>query len=1271
MADLEAKKKKRQGVQAWLKRAIKSCEILMGKELKQVPQKEFTAVLENLEKRLRAWEEAQTEVEQAVDAKDIEEEVDSAADFYETVAAGKLSLEMAWEAAHPPIDVPQAPSENGSSGSRSSGPNISVRLPKLDLPTFDGDVTKFTPFWQQFGACVDEQEIPVVTKFNYLIGLLKGDAKSLLEGLPVTRENYEEAKGLLKKRYGRKAVIVFAHIQALLRLEVPDVTDVKELSKFYDRLVANVRALEALEVTADQFGVVLTPVIVSRLPEDIRMEWSRDSVDHEADLTFLMDFLETEIQRRERCRAFGGLEIEKKNKDKQWKQSSQPGTAAALHTNSGSKPRCFFCEGAHHSTRCYKFLENDIEKRKEWVVSKRLCFRCLSNYHYAKACRKKCTNCSREHHAVLCPRNIRTNTCEKVKVDDKSTSDEQQTGVGLLSINQSVSFLPTARVEVQCRDGSWQSATLLFDSGADRSYVSKSLVSKVGPKWVRNTSVSFATFGGRNQGSRSKVFQLGVRGRTGSRVDINVCEIPVICLPLHRPTVHKRILEAFDVELADEFSGGELCIDILIGQDLFWSLMKDGLVRHKGSNVSAQESVFGWVLSGSHGQGTSSGVAMLNISSIPDDIVSRFWDLESIGVSERSDPDSLVERFCAGVEYKDGRYEVGLTWREKHPPLLDNKPVAIARLRRLEKRLEKEPALREGYDRALQDMEDSGFIEEVCDGANKENLTFYLPHHPHVREESVSTKIRPVFDGSCKGRNGVSLNDCLDAGPNLNPCIANVILRFRRWRYAITADVKKAFLQIGLKEEDQDVHRFVVRRGNELRIMKFVRVAFGVSCSPFLLAATIWYHLSKYPSSFTVQELSENLYVDDFLSGADSEAEVRQLHMEASRIMDEAGMQLAKWSSNESSVMGGCIEGQAQSQYVKVLGVSWKHEQDMFGFVGAELPDPVRYTKRGVLSLLARMFDPLGFVLPFTVTARFLFQDIWRLGLAWDEDLPKDLQTAFKKWLDGLETLKEVSIPRSFFKGRWTGSICNIELHAFGDASLKGYGACVYMRYRDASGGVQCTLVRSCARVAPMERKTLPRLELLGCLVTAQLLNSVIKTLHLEGVKYTCWSDSMVALGWIRGLPSKWKQWVANRVTTIQGLTNLENWRHVAGLENPADLVTRGVSGDILLQSKLWWQGPSFLLEPELSLPVSVIRMPDGCKEVEAERKKSENNALLVCPDVESVIPFHRWSSLSKAYRVIAWVIRFINRARKKGPATKQLSADEFVAAKEVFVSLS
>ena len=194
---------------------------------------------------------------------------------------------------------------------------------------------------------------------------------------------------------------------------------------------------------------------------------------------------------------------------------------------------------------------------------------------------------------------------------------------------------------------------------------------------------------------------------------------------------------------------------------------------------------------------------------------------------------------------------------------------------KLEEKLDRDPALKEGYNQALLEMEDKGYIIDA-DKESTGSKIHYLPHHPHVRESSSTYKIRSVFNASCKASNGISLNDCLESGPNLNPNIVDVLCRFRRWKYAVTADVSKAFLQIELDDSDQDVHRFFWRKDREdsLRVMKFVRVTFGIKCSPFLLSATIKHHLSLCPPSFVVSELSENLYVDDLLSGTDSKTEV-------------------------------------------------------------------------------------------------------------------------------------------------------------------------------------------------------------------------------------------------------------------------------------------------------------------------------------------------------------------------------------------------------------
>jgi hypothetical protein len=309
------------------------------------------------------------------------------------------------------------------------------------------------------------------------------------------------------------------------------------------------------------------------------------------------------------------------------------------------------------------------------------------------------------------------------------------------------------------------------------------------------------------------------------------------------------------------------------------------------------------------------------------------------------------------------------------------------------------------------------------------------------------------------------------------------------------------------------------------------------------------------------------------------------------------------------------------------------------------------------LLLISRAFDPLGLILPFTVSARFLFQDVWRLGLEWDEELPPELRIVFAKWLENMNTLKALSIPRKYFSsGTWLDTVSHLEVHAFGDASLRGYGSCVYLIYCDSSGKRQSVLVRSCARVAPLERKTLPRLELLSCLITAQLLAKTLEALKLDNcvhdVKYSCWTDSMVALGWIHGSPSKWKPWVANRVAAIQSLTNPIAWKHVSGVDNPADMLSRGVTGDVLVHLKMWWNGLSFLSDDSVVHEVPIC-FPENNSDVVAELKAHCSNVLLSGSSVRC-FEMERWSTLCKAYRIIAWVMRFIKNARVRCGAATQ-----------------
>ena len=532
---LVAAKKERASAAMWLTRAANTAEELSTQDLSNVSLTKYEKVTHSYYEKLAKWEEVQHRVEFEIEESALEAEVGTAADYKDGVDSKICALEEAWTLVHPP--APVEPVSTPSNFSHFTA-EPTVNLPKLDLPKFYGDVLQITSFWQQFGEIVDKRkDLAAVSKFNYLVSSLKGDAKNVIEGLPVTNEHYEDAKKLVVDRFGRPELVIFHHIQALLTLPVTSKT--AERIKFHDKLMAHVRSLEALGITSDQFGVILTPIIVSRLSQGIREEWSRESEGHEADLSHLMDFLEKEMRRRDRCKTLGGLEeTSEKPANDGWKGGHRlkpPGTATVLHSGSdNNSKKCGFCKKGHASEKCYKYLKLNVRDRFDLVKENNLCFKCMSNNHFSRSCNKQCEGCVGRHHATLCEKEVGGGSSVKnsteVQAEQREGGSSVVPGVTMtVSHKNDISLLPTAHVRVKGRDG-WVLATLMFDSGADRSYVSRSLVSQVGPKFIRNTDISFSTFGGRSHGSRTKMYGLSLQTAIGQEVSVELSEVPIICL---------------------------------------------------------------------------------------------------------------------------------------------------------------------------------------------------------------------------------------------------------------------------------------------------------------------------------------------------------------------------------------------------------------------------------------------------------------------------------------------------------------------------------------------------------------------------------------------------------------------------------------------------------------------------------------------------------------------------------------------------------------------
>lgn len=1292
VTELETLQKKRKAHRGWVTRARKT----LGTLVTQRPPDKI-ALLDataEFDKYLASLDEVQAEIELESAEQEIEADVEQAADFREQ--AREVRIEASRVLVR--LDKVEREAHGNEVGSNGSA-RPEVRLPKLVLPTFSGNVLEWPSFWDQFIAAVDSTDLPDVTKFTYLRSLLEGEAKESIMGLSLTSVHYNNACQILKDRFGRKERIIFSHVQELLSLSSASHDSLSSLRKLQDSLLTHTRSLEALDIDGAQYGVLLTPIVLTALPAELRMEWARSSEGKESDLHFLLEFLEHELKLRETTQQFkNGSHVkhdEKKSRSTEPHKTSSTGSpgksTTSLTSSTGtpgkkkffdsrkynrttpskqfsSKNLCLVCDKQHSTQNCFLLTKVSRDERFSRLRDSRICFRCLTKHENFGSCPKRCEQCGGNHHPILCDKgSVPAQPAEKPAV-------KSHTGMCSLATKQDSSnvVMQVLKLEVRGRNGIVE-ANVLFDSGADRTYVSSDLVNQIDPEFQRSERVAFCSFG---NGKASKeelrnIYSLELRGsKTGCGV-IAATEVPVVCAPLFRRSIPSEVLSQFGtVKLVEDYRQSQvLKIDILIGMDNYWKFVRHDVVQlPENSGLVAQKTVFGWILSGSYGEGEADYAVshqLFCVQQLSDSDLQQLWDIDL--ESDHKPDGAVLEKFNESIEFHEGRYSVSLPWKseEQSRLLKSNFDTAMKRLKSLSRKLSSQPALHEQYDAALREMEDSGVVEEVSSKEiDSQNPVFYMPHRPVIKEASASTKVRPVFDASAKGPNGLSLNDCMETGPNLLPNLVEILVRYRKWPVALVADIQKAFLQISVRPEDRDVHRFLWDLDGVVRVMRLVRVPFGNRSSPFILNATIKFHLGKFPATTVVDELSDNLYVDDWLSGADGEDDAACMVEEANDIMSKCSMNLTKWGSNKKVVLDQALfnlsDKSAHMSNLKVLGLRWSPEEDCFMFDGLILEQGLVITKRVVLSLIARLYDPLGFLTPFVIKLKCLFQDLWRLGVEWDSEVPEELGSLASSWIDDLSLLRGWRIPRPYSLGPWS-KIVNLQLHAFGDASERAYGACVYLVADLGDGTSTSSLVLSKTKVAPVKRVTLPRLELLGAVLAAQLLDFVCRTLKVDKNCSRCWSDSTVVVSWIQGDSYRWKTFVANRIGQIHQLTSPSQWSHCAGTNNPADLLTRGVSASQLIDSALWLQGPGFLTQEE-SLMESAEILDEVAFDLCSEEAKT--SVVNTASTDNQVFDVSRWGTFVKALRVVAWVLRVTHTCQDEG----ELTLEELEKAKLVLL---
>ncbi|XP_053597480.1 uncharacterized protein LOC128668441 [Microplitis demolitor] len=485
-------------------------------------------------------------------------------------------------------------------------------------------------------------------------------------------------------------------------------------------------------------------------------------------------------------------------------------------------------------------------------------------------------------------------------------------------------------------------------------------------------------------------------------------------------------------------------------------------------------------------------------------------------------------------------------------------------------------------------------------------------------------------------------------GPKLQDDLFVILTRFRSHIHALTADIEKMYRQIRVHPVDTKYQKIIYRNGPQASINTYTldTVTYGTASASHLAVRSL-HQLAKdeghlYPLAATV--LMRDFYVDDVLTGANSLTEAALLRDQLNELLKKGGFNLRKWASSSPALISNYPEHPTSTHMslnleatVKTLGIHWNSREDTL-FYSVNLSKFKSFTKRTILSQIAKLFDPLGFLGPVIVYAKIIIQLCWKSGVSWDESIPQNIHEMWVAYQEQLSLLEKLRFPRCLI----CPGVLNIQIHGFCDASEKAYGACLYLRSTTCEGAVQVQLICSKSRVAPASTVSLPRLELCGAVLLANLYTTVRESLLLAIDDVYLWSDSTIALHWLKTPPHRLKTFVANRVVEVQRMTPHCHWRHLSSQDNPADFISQGQLPSEFIKNTLWPRGPAWLTFNSDFWPQRVLQT------IDIPEIKPNIEELIACLalNFKGINVLERYSSFGKLQRVIAYVLRFIHNIK-------------------------
>lgn len=1138
-----------------------------------------------------------------------------------------------------------------------------IKLPDVHLPTFEGNYMEYRPFIEMFRAMIDrDQSIEDIQKLFYLRSYLKGEALDLIKSLPVVGPSYKTSLEILNKRYDNEAKIVFVHISQLLDMKPVGKPSIQSLRALISEAKQHVEALKSLGQAVDKWDAIIVCILSRKLDQLNNRAFYLDRNSHSIP-TFneFIEFLEGRALGLEASGIRDGSEKE----DIKRATPSKVSNVNVSTTNLSVKSICHFCGKSEHKIfNCPKFLLASAKERIEFAKTKQLCKTCLNPHKSKCKFHFKCQHCKQNHNSLL----------HNSEEDCEQNKDTVALHAGASS-NQVL--LPTAQVKVICKDGTELIVKALLDSASQSSFMTTSLAKKLGTLFLPNQTGVIGI------ANAEKTINYSVQTEIWScnypyKVNVNCLVVDKITTKLPQQQFDFKLINIpKNINLADNSFNSPSEIDMLLSADIFFqSLLPQPEELSKKCDPAHPRFVhtqFGYIVAGNLPEFPSRTAAVslmcIDCNNELNNTMKQFWQAEKspeLFTEHTSEQSQCEEHFQNTVKLVNNKFEVSIPFKvsiyDINNYLGDSLGLALKRFLNLEKKFSNDSSLFKEYKKFIDEYLELGHAThvDISQYDLKKDPVYFLPHHAVLRPDAVSTKLRVVFDASMKTSNKISLNDLMLTGPVVQADIFDILLRFRLHEYFFLCDIRQMYRNIWLTKEQRSLQNILWRENpsESIKCLQLNTVTYGLRSSSYLATRCLQeiaiLHKEKYPLG--ANALMQSSYVDDVLQSHDNLQIITEIKRQLIDLLALGGFNLHKWYANCSSILSDIPMEKQQCpgelgirKDLKTLGLHFNTNTDSFCFAPL-LEQPVN-TKRQILSFISQFYDPLGLAGPIFVKAKELMQKLWLCKVNWDSHPPPALKKEWQEFYDSLTKMSPIHVKRNVCVKNQN----YVELIGFSDASASAYGGAIYLRTTDEHGKVSMSLVCSKSRINPMNSNlSIPRLELNAALLLAKTMARVYDSLkdRLTINHVYLYSDSQVILAWLKTNPIKLNTYIANRVKMIQQLTQSFNWAYISTEQNPADCLSRGVKPCDLAQHPLWWSGPPCMLNSGYNFNnCSYDDVPKNIPELKPSPVASERGAVCAVSLSENNLLetlINKFSSINKAQRVLAFILRFCQNIKTK-----------------------